>query len=176
MSHEHGGKGTGSIVDTDKVVLKLLKRNDFFLDIGCGPGDYLIPASKISKNIFGIDTHVESVDKLKKISLNVTLSDATKKLSFENNFFDSILIANVFHGFKEDGNDKKVIDEVKRILKKNGVLGIVEFKKDSERGPPKEIKLSEKELEIIMKKYGFFKVNYINVGEFNYLLILKQNN
>ena len=174
MSHEHGGKGTGSFVDTDKAISLILNKNDFFLDIGCGPGDYLVSASKLSKNIYGIDTHTESIEKVKTLGFNGILGDATKHIPFENESFDSILIANVFHGFREDGNDSKVINEVKRILKKDGILGIVEFKKDSLRGPPKEIKLSENELEKIMKTHGFLKLKNSDVGEFSYIITFKK--
>ena len=49
--HEHGGKGSGSFVDANKVISLLLKKDEVFLDVGCGPGDYLILASKITKNV-----------------------------------------------------------------------------------------------------------------------------
>jgi len=53
---------------------------------------------------------------------------------------------------------------------------IVEFKKNSVIGPPIDIRLTENDLLNIFTKNGFSKIKYEDVGEFNYILILKKNN
>jgi ubiquinone/menaquinone biosynthesis C-methylase UbiE len=171
--HEHGGMGSGGFVDVIKVISLLVKKDEVFVDIGCGPGDYLIRASKLTKRITGIDTDKESIHKVKKIGLNGILADATKKIPLQDSSVDSMLMSNVLHGFVVNNTEKQVISEIKRVLKHNGKLGVVEFKKDSVRGPEKEIKISDKELEDILKKYGFIKYSYHDVGESNYFMIFK---
>ena len=175
VKHEHSGKGSGSFIDVNKVISLLVKKDEVFLDVGCGPGDYLIPASKMTKNVTGIDIHKESIEKVKKLGFNSFLVDATKKIPLKDESVDSLLMSNVLHGFIANKTEKKVMSEINRVLKQNGKLGIVEFKKNSERGPPKEIKLSDKQLIDILKKYGFYKSSYSDVGEFNYFMIFKKN-
>ncbi len=172
--HEHGGKGTGLFVNTKKVISSILDKDGYFLDVGCGPGDYLVSASKISDNLTGIDIHEESIHKVKGLGFNGLLVDVTKKTPFSDNSFDSILISNVLHGFCANHIDKKVLLEIKRVLKKNGKLGIVEFKKNALIGPPKEIKLSDNQVEIILNKLGFSKLELIDVGMFNYMLVFRK--
>ena len=67
------------------------------------------------------------------------------------------------------------MNEVKRVLKQNGKVGIVEFTMNSPIGPPVKIRLSESDLLKIFAKNGFTKVSSESVGEFNYMLILKKD-
>jgi ubiquinone/menaquinone biosynthesis C-methylase UbiE len=173
--HEHSGKGSGSFIDVQKVITLLLEQDDVFLDIGCGPGDYLKMASKITKHVTGIDNHEESIEQVRRSGFHGILADVTKKIPLEDDSVDSVLMANVLHGFVTDKTEKKVMFEIKRILKKNGKLGIVEFKKDSKRGPLKDIKLSDNQLIDTLEKYGFSQSSYHDVGESNYFMIFKKD-
>jgi len=174
VKHVHSGKGSGSFVDTNKVISLLLKKDEVFLDIGCGPGDYLTVASKITKNAIGIDVDKESIEKVKKLRFNGIFSDATKKIPIKNVSVDAVLMSNVLHGFVVNKTEKQVMNEIIRVLKKNGKLGLVEFKKDSKRGPSEKIKLSVEQMINILKIYGFNSYSYYEVGESNYFMIFQK--
>jgi ubiquinone/menaquinone biosynthesis C-methylase UbiE len=176
MTHQHSGKGSGIFIDKDKVISLLVKKNDSFLDIGCGPGDYLKTASKFTNNIIGIDIHKESIDIVKKLGFNAILADATIKIPLSDNSIDSVLISNVMHGIVEERKENGLIAEIKRLLKKEGRVGIVEFKKNSLIGPPKKIRLSEQELLDIFTKEGFSKIGYDDLGAFSYIVVLAKKN
>jgi ubiquinone/menaquinone biosynthesis C-methylase UbiE len=176
MAHEHIGKGSGIFTDKDKVISLLVKENDSFLDIGCGPGDYLKTVSKVTANITGIDIHEASVDKVKKLGFRGIVADATKNIPLKDNSVDSILISNVLHGIVEENKQDNLLAEIKRILKKDGLVGVIEFKKNSLIGPSRKIRLSEEELLEIFTKEGFSKISYDEVGAFNYLVILRKEN
>jgi ubiquinone/menaquinone biosynthesis C-methylase UbiE len=175
MAHQHSGKGSGILIDRDRVISLFVKKDDFFLDIGCGPGDYLKTAFKLTKKITGIDIHQESIDKVKRLGFKGILADAAIKIPLSDNSVDSILISNVMHGIVEEKKEQNLIAEIKRVLKKDGLVGIVEFKKKSLIGPPPKIRLTEEELLGIFIKEGFSKISYNNVGAFNYLVIFSKN-
>lgn len=176
MAHIHSGKSSASFVNIKKVFLNLLKEDDYFLDIGCGPGDYLVEASKIAKNLVGIDVDDESIRVSESKGFNVLHEDITRRTIFDYDSFDSILLSNVLHGLVVLDRHEKAIAEIKRILKEDGKLGIIEFfKKETAKGPPLDIRISEKELEELLKKEGFKLIKNLKVGEFNYLSIFKKN-
>lgn len=174
MVHEHAGKGSGKFIDIDKVISSLVKKGNVFLDIGCGPGDYLGHASKIAKEIIGLDVHKDSVKTIKNKGFRGILADATKKIPLKNETVDSVLLSNVMHGFVVDKTDDGVLKEVLRVLKTKGRVGVVEFKKNSIIGPPKKIRLSKEELTKILLDKGFSKAKEENVGPFNYMIIFKK--
>jgi len=169
--HEHGGKGSGTFVNRKKVVALLIHKDDSFLDLGCGPGDYLSFANKVASKVIGADIHKESLEHVKKLGFKAVFGDATKKLPFKAGSFDSILVSNVMHGFVNDGTSKAALSEIKRALKKEGRLGIVEFKSKSPMGPLKEIRLSEKKLIDLVAPYKFKKIASSSVGMFNYMTV-----
>jgi ubiquinone/menaquinone biosynthesis C-methylase UbiE len=173
-SHQHSGKGSGAFVDTKRVISLILKEDGQFLDVGCGPGDYLKAASKLSNNITGIDMHEESISKVKGLGFNGIVADATKTLPFKDESFDAILLSNVLHGFVWDKTESSVLSELRRIIKKDGTLGIVEFKKNSIMGPSKDIKLSEKQVINTLEYNGFTRLSNASVGMFNYIITFKK--
>ena len=174
MVHEHGGKGSGNFVDREKVINSFVKKDDIFLDVGCGPGNYLVAVSRLTRNITAIDIHEESIANVRRMGFNGIIADATKKIPLDDSSADSILISNVMHGFVEDKTEKDVLSEIRRVLRLGGMLGIVEFKENSLIGPPKNIRLSETVLREIFGK-DFSKVDSMDVGPFNYLLVLKKD-
>ncbi|MEM4267858.1 MAG: class I SAM-dependent methyltransferase [Candidatus Woesearchaeota archaeon] len=173
--HQHSNRGTGKIVNTHKVISLLVKPNDFFADIGCGPGDYLKEAAKLTKNAIGIDIDTVSIEKVKALHLKGIVADATKKIPLKSSSLDSILLANVLHGFVAN-NEMSAMKEIARLLKRKGLLGIVEFRKNMTFGigPDRKIRLSKKEVIDLIEPYGFSKIGSAWVGLFNYLVIFEK--
>lgn len=177
MAHEHAGLGTGLIVDTAKVAKTLIKPGTTFLDVGCGPGDYIKAAAIVTKKLIAIDIDAQSIRDVVKLDfkgLEAIRADATKKIPLRDKAVDSALLANVLHGFVANKQDQRVLREIIRVLRPGGRIGIVEFKETSPIGPPKNVKLSQFQVEDIMDTHGFEKTRYEDVGTFHYMLVFEK--
>jgi len=94
----------------------------------------------------------------------------TKRTQIEGASADLIYLSTVFHGFSKDEIDG-FQKEVKRLLKPNAVLAIVEIKKEETPfGPPLDIRFSPDELKeaITLKPKSL-----VEVGEYFYMLIFE---
>jgi len=174
MEHEHAGHSTKKYVDIPKVISLLVGAKTVFLDIGCGPGDYLLEARKLTENVIGIDKHEPSIAIIESMGIRGIVADATKIIPLENGSVDSVLIANVLHGFIANKEDSNAMNEVARVLKNDGRVGIVEFKKTSDAGPPAEIKLTPGDVINCLAKNGFSKISEHDVGPHHYMVIFKK--
>ena len=104
------------------------------LDIACGTCDFSIEAMKLNpEKIIGLDVaekmleigkqKIEAKNFPKTIELQVC---AAENLKFENESFDSVIVA---FGVRNFSNLKKGLSEIYRVLKKNGVFLVLEFSK-----------------------------------------------
>jgi len=81
-------------------------------------------------------------------------------------------MATVLHDFVEDQISEEVLQEVDRVLKTDGRLAILEFKKiDGPPGPPIHIRLSPQEVGEMLVPYGFTEERIVDVGPYNYLIL-----
>jgi len=98
-----------------------LKRSDNVIEIGCGVGYQIPEIANRCKSYVGIDFSKEAIKFCKKIkNVKLKIADAYK-IPFKNNSFDVVIMIDVFHNLK---NSKKVLNEAKRVLKKNGKIVI----------------------------------------------------
>ena len=116
------------------ISLTALKEKDYFLDIGCGTGWAVRYASRIIKEngkAFGIDLSPKMIEIAKANSpnnQNVFFFQAnSENLPFEDNFFEYIICTNSFHHYLDP---LKVLDEVFRVLKKEGEIYILDVTTD----------------------------------------------
>lgn len=106
-----------------KSVLKFLKpkKEDIILDAGCGEGKTALKVAKKCKKVYGIDIAKNAFTQSKsKAPKNVVFKKMNlENLKFKNNTFDKIFcietLEHVLH-------PKKAIKEMKRVLKKQGIL------------------------------------------------------
>lgn len=102
------------------------------LDVATGTGDFAVEASKIKGvEITGIDISEKMLavgrEKIKKLGLEdrIHLSkEDSENLSFENDNFDAITVA---FGVRNFENLAAGLKEMQRVLKKNGMVCILEF-------------------------------------------------
>ena len=94
------------------------------LDAGCGSGDYLLYLSPFVEKIYGIDFSEvackmakEKIKRSKKVVIKKM--DLTKKLGFQNSYFDFILCTEVLEHLKDN---TYILSELKRILKNDGLI------------------------------------------------------
>ncbi|BFI73556.1 2-methoxy-6-polyprenyl-1,4-benzoquinol methylase, mitochondrial [Nanoarchaeota archaeon] len=134
-------------------------------DLGSGPGRFAIPIARIiyPGKVYAIDIDKEFLDYIEKIKKErnidniITIqADITNKVPLEDKSIDFVLLANVFHDIVHEKKEEGLLKEIKRILKDNGKIGVVEFKKEyTEFGPPISIRLSPEETISFFEKYGF---------------------
>lgn len=130
------------------ILPKFLTRSNLtIVDLGCGAGYFTIPAAKMLHN-----GHVYAVDQLEEMvhtTLNRARAEALTNmegmvaaathLPIPTASVDAVLMSMVFHHVDEPA---QTLDEIRRVLKPNGILFIVEWDRvDTEFGPPMQIRL-----------------------------------
>ena len=127
-----------------------------------------------SGKVYALDPDPESIEILRKETQGTNIEalegDITKPTPLHQASVDLLYISTVIHGFSIQ-NMKDLIKEIKRILKKNAVLAIVEIeKKETSFGPPLAIRFSPEELKDLIP---FAPLNTIQVGEHFYMQTFK---
>ncbi|KYC52071.1 MAG: tRNA wyosine derivatives biosynthesis protein Taw2 [Candidatus Methanofastidiosum methylothiophilum] len=147
--------------------------NDIFIDIGCGIGYFSIPASKsvgIKGKVYALDTSSEMIQELErrisenKITNIETIISDPYDFKLNSDIGTFAFMANVLHEIDE----KEIfLKETYRVLKKEGTLCIIEWqKKETERGPPLEERLSNDEIKELLKITDFKLNSIYPIGEF----------
>jgi ubiquinone/menaquinone biosynthesis C-methylase UbiE len=169
-------------LDPEGILLGIgVKEGTVVFDAGSGEGRFALPAASIvgsQGRVYAADTSKERIATLRRAAetqdldqIEAFVADVTEKVPLPGTIADVCLVANVLHGFVEDGTILGALREIRRLLKPEGVLAVLEFKKDVERppGPPLSIRLSPDELEALLRKHGFELKSTTEVGSFHYL-------
>jgi len=113
-------------------VLPLLKKGARVLDVGCGTGKFAFRLSGVTRGvkIHGIDISKEMIDKakskLRDEPIEFDVGDV-ENLPYKSDTFDIITCSNSFHHYP---NQKKAVSEMRRVLKKDGKLMIIDGCRD----------------------------------------------
>jgi demethylmenaquinone methyltransferase/2-methoxy-6-polyprenyl-1,4-benzoquinol methylase len=119
-----------------KIISGACSDPEHILDVATGTGDLAIAAMKLSpSHITGIDISVrmleEGRDKIRKRGLSDKIDlvegDA-EKIIFKDNSFDVAMVA---FGVRNFSDPLKGLSEMKRALKKDGIIMVLEFSKPS---------------------------------------------
>ena len=98
-------------------------KNTKFLDLGCGNGADTLYLIERGYKVISVDYSKEAIN---NINLNIEGSEAkildmNEKFFFEDNSFN-IIIADICLNFFNEEKTIHIMNEIKRILKKNGIL------------------------------------------------------
>ena len=179
------GKSSFGLIDSKKLFERLgIERGSTFVDLGCGRGEYAIEAAlRIGEEgkVYGIDLWEEGLVALVKKAesrdlsqLTVFAADICAMLPLQDQSVDVCLVAAVLHDLVREGCADRTLEEARRILRPQGMLAIVEFKKfDGHPGPPIDVKLSPDQLEQIVSVHGFTRKEVIEIGPYNYLAVFQ---
>ena len=109
------------------------------LDIGCGIGYFTIPAANILKQgkVIGLDIMSEIIDIARDKATNISNIEFKKSEEYsfpiDDTSIDYVFISNVIHEVEDKA---KYFSEIKRVLKIQGYLCIIDWeKKETEMGP-----------------------------------------
>jgi ubiquinone/menaquinone biosynthesis C-methylase UbiE len=151
-----------------------IKPNFTVADLGCGSGYFTVPLAAKAKKVYGIDVQKEMIDflreKIRKLKIkNVELLlSKPNEIPLEDENVDVLLSVNTLHEFD---NRKRMIEEIKRVVKKGGKLLIVDFmKKETGFGPPVEIRVSKAQAVRLFEAKGFTLVEKKDLP-YHYLLV-----
>jgi ubiquinone/menaquinone biosynthesis C-methylase UbiE len=110
-----------------KDFLDTFEKNSFILDIGAGNGKYMNYRKDIIMK--GIDISIELVKICNKKNLDVIHGNMIN-MPFNDNIFDGIIAIASFHHLDNDEDRKKTLDEMYRVLKKDGLCFIEVWAKE----------------------------------------------
>ena len=160
-----------------------LRKGDTVADFGCGSGAYVFAVSKIIGDrgkVYAVDIHKEILEKINReaekmniINIDTLLADVEKKIQIESFSCDAILLSNVLSQIEDfDG----LLSEIKRILKPDGVLLVVDWKKmDHPILSKRENLVEEEKITAILAKNKFYIKKHLPAGDYHYAFIALQN-
>lgn len=158
---------------------------DFILDFGCGIGNYLfLLADRYPEagKLVGVDLWGEGIDTLNRRAREYDHSRVrgVKASGLDLNFIgdgqvDLLIMSTVLHDLAERNEEAAALKEVSRVLRLDGTLAVVEFKKvQTRRGPPVFVRLSETELAAIVMPFGFDEGKTTDLGPQCYISTFKR--
>jgi len=165
-------------------ILKTLGVNENICDLaefGCGFGTFTIPAAKmISGKIYAIDLEPEMLEITKKKAIGKKLDNVvtvqrdfiTKGSSLNSESVDYVMLFNILHGEEPE----KLFEESWRILKPNGIIGIIHWNYDPKtaRGPPMEIRMKPEQCIEFAKSSGFVNPSTYDLKPYHFGITLKK--
>ncbi len=111
-----------------KKVVKYLTEGKSALDLGCGYGTDTIYFARKGMRMTALDFSKASVESVKQKaknahihSIKILQHDLSKKLPFPDRSFDAVYAHLSIHYF-DDATTRRIIAEIKRVLKPNGLL------------------------------------------------------
>ena len=188
--HDHGREeGPGHrpssfwMQDPQTVFASLsLQPADIFLDLGCGAGDFaLAAAGRVSGGaVHALDRSKALIDTLKAETefrgignVRATVADITDPLPLSDQSVDACILATVLHIPAVKDRAKDLFAEIRRVLKPQGRLAVMECKKEEMPfGPPLWMRLSAEDVEVLAEKCGFKANGRVDLG-FNYMVRLR---
>ena len=166
----------------DEILDQLnLKPDMVAADFGCGSGGFTIPLAKRLKEglVYAVDIQESPLSALKSRALlenvtniRITRSDLEKPKgsAVPDSSLDLVLISNLLFQIK---NKTAIISEAKRVLKKGGVLLVIDWVPRAPQGPA-EGRISAKEVKKIAKDIGLELEKEFEAGKYHYGLVFEK--
>jgi ubiquinone/menaquinone biosynthesis C-methylase UbiE len=179
------GKSSFDLIDVNAFLDTLsLRRDIVFLDVACGVGNYAIEIARRMQGTGsvqaldlweeGIATLRSRADELNLKNIEATVCDVSKHIPLQDRCVDLCLMATVLHDLIDDGIHEGALREIVRVLKPEGRLAVVEFKKmPGPPGPPEHIRLSPEALRQVLEPPGFKCRHSIELGAVTYLSLFQ---
>ena len=177
------GHGTFDLIDRTCFFNELrVGKSTALLDIGCGRGDYTIALAGAigpAGRIYAMDAWEEGLARVRERAASLgfenvrtVLADVNKGIPLPDKSIDICLMATVLHDLLRESTGETALRETARVLRPDGRLAVVEFKKiEGGHGPPLHIRLSEEEVEAVLAPIGFESGQASDIGPYHYLIV-----
>ena len=156
-------------LDVEFRYLPIPLRGQRLLDIGCGSGNFLVSAREAGWQVSGVEPDPEAANVTRLLGVDVMVGTA-ELLDRESACFDAITIS---HVIEHVHSPRKLLADIYRLLKQNGVLYIETPNIDSQwaklfkknwRGletPRHLVLFTQESLKDLILELGFRKIEYI---------------
>ncbi len=148
-----------------------LRPGDIVADVGCGIGYFSIPAANIVAElgkVYAMDISDEMLREVQEKTRENNITNIEIVKTIENSLVvddETITYAFICNVLHETENISHFLEEVKRILGKEGKVGIIEWmKKESHIGPPINHRIAKDELLDILNNTGFKVIEKIDIS------------
>ena len=170
---------TLTFINPEEVLDELdIEKQMLAADLGCGAGGWAIPlAKKLTRGrVYAFDIQEEMISALKSkakllrvFNIETILCDleAREGVKLRDESMDIVLVTNILFQVE---NKEKILKEAARILKKEGQLLVVDWKKNSPFGP-KGKRVSSKEVIKMAEQLGLKLKKEFEAGDYHYALI-----
>ena|SRR6056297_1803931 len=175
-----------TLLDIKDILINVgVKENMRIADLGCGRrGSFSLQAAKLVKKnglIFAVDilkpalknirskAEMFNISNIKTIWANL---EVYKSTNIADNEVDIVFLSNTL--FQSEKHEI-VIKEANRILKDQGKVLIIEWKKiKSPIGPPMEKRIDQEKIKTLFEKLDLKLVNEFEAGPYHYGLVYKK--
>ena len=151
-----------------------------FADIGCGDGFFSILAAEIVGElgrVYALDIDASAIDKLKARAAEKGLTNihtsvgAAEETLICKECVDIVFLSMVLHDFDDP---EKVLLSAKQMLKRNGLLVNLDWKKTQmDFGPPLKIRFSQEKTVKLLKQADFTVEKVKEAGPYHYIITAK---
>ena len=175
----HRRKFTEGLLDNERILASLdVQTGQTIVDAGCGNGYMAKEFAKLTGKtgkVFALDPDSISIEVLRSETedtiIDPFVGDITEETKLATSSIDLIYVSTVIHGFSQPQMEG-FLKEVKRLLKPNGRLAIVEIKKeDTPFGPPLDMRYSPEELR---QTINLTSAGFKDVEQFFYMQIFNK--
>jgi ubiquinone/menaquinone biosynthesis C-methylase UbiE len=177
------GKSSFDLIQPDLLFRSLrLQAETILLDAACGAGNYSLAAAEYIGTggaILAVDLWAEGIEQLQKTAaakglkqIKTMAADLGRRIPLADGEVDICLLATVLHDLKEVNSHEGALREISRVLRPEGQLAVIEFRKiEGPPGPPLRIRLSPEEVEQLLAPHRFRKIDQLDLGPYIYLAI-----
>lgn len=176
-------KGTGGFLQPEEILKQLNIRKDMTIaDFGCGAGYFTIPLAKTAEQgkVYALDVLVEALESVRsraKLEGLFNIETMRRDLEIangsglENDSIDMVLLGNILF---QVSNKTAIIKEVKRVLKKDGELIIVDWRTNQPMGPPDNLVVSLDKAKTVVKEQGLIFKKEFPVDKYHWGMVFKK--
>jgi len=169
--------------NTSKLIENMnIQSTDIIADIGAGSGYHVFKMAPIAHRgkVYAVDIQTEMLqavlesEQYKKYKNIELIHSDEKSVKLPENIFDKVLMVDVYHEFNFP---KEMILSIKKSLKENGKIYLIEYRSEDFNVPIKTIhKMGEKQAVKEMKAVGFkLEKNSTNLPWQHCMVFVKNN-
>lgn len=158
--------------------LLALATDHVMIDVGCGPGYFLIPAARRVRRAWGFDISPGMLAALRKAAGAARLRNVRARRMGERRIpltagaADRALMVNVLHELEAPG---RVLTEIRRVLVPRGRLLVVDWKRRrTKHGPPPGERIGRETARRLLARAGFARITAHDVYDQFYALVAEK--